>query len=156
MIRQLILWLCPVAPARHRRGTAAIEFALILPIIALLFTALFDLGYLAYETMEVQAAAEAGAQYAAKNTWNAGAITAAVTSATGMSGISAVPAPTQFCACPTGTTLSPATCGSTCSGGGTTGTYGQISAQKQHWTVLPYPTLPQPFIIAGQAIRRLK
>ncbi len=150
-MRQLILLL-----RKRTRGAAAIEFALTMPIVALLFAGLFDLGYLAYETMEVQAAAEAGAQYAGQNTWNATAIAAAVTGATGMIGITASPAPAQFCACPTGAALTPATCGTTCSGGGTTSTYGQISTQKQHWTVLPYPTVPRPFIITGRAIRRLK
>ena len=91
------------------RGAAIVEFALILPFLILLMVGLFDLGFGAYQTMQVHAAAEAGAQYAAikypGGNWTPGQITAiaaAVTSATGTSGIAATPAPSQVCGCPDG------------------------------------------------------
>ena len=125
-------------------------------MIALLLTGLLDLGYAAYEFMEVQAAAEAGAQYAALNSWNATVIATVVAGATGATGITAVPVPSQFCACPAGTRLSSSACNGTCAGGVKPGVYAQISAQKQHWTILPYPGLSQPLIITGQALRRIQ
>jgi len=137
-------------------GTASIEFALIVPLLALMVAGLFDLGYAAYESMVVQAAAEAGAQYASTNTWNATAIANAVTSSTELSGISATPAPSQFCACATGGTLAAVSCTSTCTGGGTPGTYGLINAQVTHYNLLPYPGLSYPTTITAQARRRLQ
>src|SRR5689334_3191617 len=100
--------------AHARRGSAAVEAALILPALLVLATAMFDLGFAAYESMQIQSAADAGAQYAAANTWNVVNISAAVTGATGGSGISATPSPSQFCACPTGGTLANVACNGTC------------------------------------------
>jgi len=138
------------------RGTAAIEFALMLPLIVLLFTGLFDLGYAAYESMEVQAAAEAGAQYAARNPWNPTAIGTAVVGATGIGNVTATPAASRFCACPVAGALTPITCTGSCANGDPPGSYTLVSAQKLHWTALPYPALPQPLTLTGQAVRRLQ
>lgn len=137
-------------------GAASIEFALIIPILALMMAALFDLGYAAYESMAVQAAAAAGAQYASTNTWDVTAIENAVTSATELSGISASPAPSQFCACANGGILTAVSCASTCSGGGSPGTYALVNAQVTHYNLLPYPGLSYPTTISAQARRRLQ
>ena len=138
------------------RGTVSIEFALVLPFLALLLTGLLDLGYAAYELMEIQAAAEAGAQYASTNPWNVTAISNAVTSATEITGISATPAPSQFCACANGGSLTAVSCTSTCGGGHAPSTYALINAQLQHWTVLHYPGLPYPMTLSAQSRRRLQ
>ncbi|OFX03777.1 MAG: hypothetical protein A3D94_00255 [Alphaproteobacteria bacterium RIFCSPHIGHO2_12_FULL_66_14] len=142
--------------SERRRGSAAVEAALILPLLLLMVTGLYDLGFAAYESMQVQSAADAGAQYAARNDWNPAAISGAVTSATGGTGITATPAPSQFCACPTGGILSNISCSATCPNGDTPGLYALVSAQKQHSTVLPYPILPDPLTLTGQAITRLE
>jgi Flp pilus assembly protein TadG len=47
------------------RGVAAVEFALLMPILALFFVFVVDLGLGFYRTMQVQNAAAMGAQYAA-------------------------------------------------------------------------------------------
>jgi Flp pilus assembly protein TadG len=137
-------------------GTVSIEFALILPFLALLLAGLIDLGYASYESMEVQSAAEAGAQYASTNSWDTTAISNAVTSATEVSGITAMPAPSQFCACADGGVLTAVSCVSTCGGGLAPSTYALVSAQVQHWTVLHYPGLPYPLTLTAQSRRRLK
>ena len=72
---------------RRRDGTSAIELALILPVIAAMIVPLADLGMAAFTKMEVQNAAQAGADYALKNasgTFNATNIGTAVTSATAL------------------------------------------------------------------------
>lgn len=54
-----------VAPASFiadSRGVAALEFALTIPFMTLLLMGVFDFGSVAYETMEVNAAATAGVQ----------------------------------------------------------------------------------------------
>lgn len=155
---KLINWAARHLFIRDRRqsGSAAVEAAIILPLLLALTTALFDLGFAAYEDMQIQSAADAGAQYAAANTWDAAKISAVVTGATGGSGITATPAPSQFCACPTGGTLTTISCTSKCANGNTPSIYALVSAQKAHTTVLPYPILPQPLTLSGQAITRIQ
>ena len=62
---------------RSESGTAAIEFALFLPFLLLLLTGTVELGFSAYEAMQVNNAVEAGALYAAKNGWNSASIASA-------------------------------------------------------------------------------
>jgi len=138
------------------RGGAVIEFALIMPLLVLFLVGLSDLGLAAYDAMEVQAAAEAGAQYAALNGWNATSIAAAVTGATGASGIAATPAPSQLYGCPDGGTFTIVASTVTCPSGSPPGVYASVSAQLQYQTVLPYPGLPSPLTLTGQAYRRIK
>ena len=146
------------------RGAALVEFALILPFLILLLVLVIDFGFDGYRLMQVQAAAEAGAQYAVRNPnpWNPTAIAAAVLAATGSSGISAIPAPSQVCGCTDGNSFrnaGPATNGSC--GGATPacasgfGIYASVSTRLSYHTMLPYPRLPNPLTLNGQAYRRL-
>jgi len=137
-------------------GSAAVEAAIILPFLLMLATALFDLGFAAYEDMQVQSAADAGAQYAVANGWDIAKISGVVTGATGGTGITASPAPSQFCACPTGGMLTDISCALKCANGNTPSVYARVNAQKAHTTVLPYPILPQPLTLTGQAITRIQ
>lgn len=137
------------------KGAVAVEFALLVPIMVLLLTAVTDIGITAYESMRVQGAAEAGAQYAAKNVWDPAAIAAVVTTASG-GGISASPAPMQFCACPDSGGLAAIDCADTCPGGLPPGRYAEVSAALDHETILPYPGLPSPLTLTGRAVVRLQ
>ena len=105
----------------HSRGTAALEFGLAVPLLALLLTAIVEIGFSMYQAMQANYAAEAGLAYAAKNGWDSSGIASAATGSTGLSGMTATP--TQFCGCASYTGLATATCGATCSGGGTAGQY---------------------------------
>lgn len=60
-----------------RRGTAAIEFALLMPVLMLILLGLADYAALATRSVQVRAAAHAGAAWAARHGWDARAITAA-------------------------------------------------------------------------------
>jgi hypothetical protein len=144
------------------RGAAIVEFALIMPFLVMLLVGLCDLGFGVYGTMQVQAAAEAGAQYASRNGWDPTKIAAAVTDATGGSGISATPAPYQICGCTNnniftqvGTPTNGSCTSLTCNPSGNPGLYASISAQLLYQTMLPYPGLPATLTLAGQAYRRL-
>ena len=145
------------------RGAAIVEFALILPFLILLMVGLFDLGFGAYQSMQVHAAAEAGAQYALRHTWDATAIATAVTSATGTGAIAATPAPTRVCGCPDSGAFT--VVGSwvvdhcvpsfTCASGSSPGVYASVSARLSYSPVLSYPGLPDPLTLTGQAYRRI-
>lgn len=137
-------------------GIAAIEFAVFAPILMVLFLCTVDLGLGFYRKIQVQNAAQAGAQYAVLNGFKSSGITTAVTSATNFAAIAASPAPSQSCGCPSTTGIVAATCGSTCSSGSQAGTYVVVSAQATYTTLFPYPIIPDSFSFAMQSTVRIK
>lgn len=146
---------------REPCGAALVEFALILPFLILLTVGLFDLGFGFWQYMQVQAAAEAGAQYAGLHPTDTAGITTAVTSGTGTSGISATSS--QVCGCAgndpfkVGDWISnkcvPAV---TCASGNAPAVYALVNAQLSYSPVLPYPGLPDPMTLNGHAYRRIQ
>ena len=140
---------------RARDGNAAVEFSLAVPVLAIIFVPLVDIGMAVYQKMQVQDAAQAGAQYAMLHGWNSSAIQTAVTSATALS-VSASPAPSKSCGCPDSSAVTAAACGSTCSDGRTAGTYVTVSAQATYAPLLPYPLLGSSVTLAAQATARIQ
>jgi len=134
-------------------GTAAVEFGLAIPFLLILLVGTVEIGSAMYQAMQVHNAAEAGMVYAGKHGWNASSIAAAVT-ASGVSGVTATPAPTQFCGCPTASGITVVACGATCTVG-TAGAYVQINASIPHQTILPYPSIPLPATLTARSILRI-
>src|SRR6266702_1124520 len=124
--------------ARNASGAAAIEFGMAVPILTLMVIATADIGLGVYRKMQVEDAAQAGAQWAIRNGFDTSGISKAVTSATNNASITASPSPVQFCGCATGSSISSVTCGTTCSGGALAGTYATVSAQLTYSTTLNY------------------
>ncbi|HET7084549.1 MAG TPA: TadE family protein [Rhizomicrobium sp.] len=120
-------------------GIAAIEFAVFGAVLCFLAIATADVGMGFYSYMQVQNAAQAGAEYAAVHGWNSAAITNAVTNATSVSGLSASPAPTQFYGCVVGTSVNSVAQGTVCTNGMSAGTYVTASAQRTYTTLISYP-----------------
>ncbi len=139
---------------RDDAGNPAIELALLAPPLILLMIGIADYGAAVYRKMQVQHAAQAGAEYAIKNGFSATPISNAVTGATTYASISATPAPAQSCGCAAGTTITAATCGSTCAGGVTAGTYVTVSAQATYSTLIPYPGIANSFTLSAAATVR--
>ena len=137
-------------------GSAAVEFAVIAPLIIVMLIFVIDLGIGFYRKMQVENAAQAGAQYAAVNGFSASSVSNAVLAATSFSGISASPAPTQFCGCPTSTGVTAASCSSACSGGSAPGTYVTVSAQADYSTIFNYPGMPSSYNFTAQATVRVQ
>lgn len=134
------------------KGTAALELGLLTPLLVLILVSVVEIGRGAYEAMQVRYAVEAGMQYAANNDYNAAGIMTAVTSASSAVGMTATPAPTQFCGCPGTNGITPIACTSYCSSGtpGTApsdppGTYIQINATLPHTEILALPGMPTSF-----------
>jgi Flp pilus assembly protein TadG len=145
-------------PDRRRKrqgGTAALEFALTAPFLLLFLMAVVELGFAMHETMQVYNSVEAGALYASKNGFDSAGISAAVVNATGTSGLTASPAPAQFCGCPQTTGVTTVSCGSTCTGGTAPGQYIRVYAALPHTSILPVFALPLPATLTAQAIVRL-
>jgi len=138
------------------RGTAAIEFAILGGVFSAVMVVSGDLGLAYYANMQVQTSAQVGAQFAVVHGFNATSIRNAVVNATSTTGISASPDPVQFCGCPSGTTLSSATCGTLCPDGLGAGTYARVSASRTHTTLVPYPWLPSSYAQTATSTVRIK
>jgi Flp pilus assembly protein TadG len=96
-----------------RRGAAALEFAIVLPLLAGVLTAVVDLGGAIQQTQRLEAAARAGAQYAMTASTDQSGIASAVRGALpGWTDVT-VQSTAMRCVCPgTGTV----TCTSACAG----------------------------------------
>jgi len=137
-------------------GLAAIEFAVIGPLLVLMMVCTVDLSLGFYSAMQVQNAAQAGAEYASLHGFKATSISSAVVNATSFKGISASPSPVQFCGCPSKTSVATATCGTKCADGTLAATYVRVSASGKYTTLLPYPSLPASFSLASQSTVRIQ
>jgi Flp pilus assembly protein TadG len=139
-----------------RRGTAAIEFALLSPILLALLLGVVELGFGIYAAIQAQSAAEAGALYAAKHGWDSAGISAAVVNATGASSMAATPAPTLFCGCPSVTGVAAIACNSTCTGGSQPGEYVQINSALARLSILSDPGLGLATTLTGKSAIRIQ
>lgn len=139
-----------------RSGLAAIEFAVIAPTLAMVLICTCDIGLGIYHEMQVETAANAGAQYAALHGFSTSGIASAVTTSTSGFPVSATPAPVQSCDCPNGTGVTPVTCGSTCADGTLAGTYVTVSAGGNYTTIIPYPMFPNSFPLSAAAVVRIQ
>lgn len=138
------------------KGTAAIEFAIIAPVLLVLLFGVVELGFAVHQAMQVQDAAEAGAVYAGKYGWDQAGIAAAVVHATGAEAITANPAPAQFCGCPSVGGIAAVDCTATCADGNGAETYVRVSASKAYTPILGSLGLPIPSVLTGHAVVRVQ
>ncbi len=141
---------------RLSRGTAAIEFAIGAPILILLLVGLVEIGFAVYQSMQVQNAVEAGVMYATQNGWDSAGIVAAVDNATGASGMTASPVPTQFCGCPQAGGIASIDCSVTCADGTAPGQYVQVNATLTRISIFPNSGLTLPVNLTATSIVRLR
>jgi Flp pilus assembly protein TadG len=137
-------------------GVAAVELSIIAPLLTLMMISVTDIGLGVYRKMQVEDAAQVGAQYAMRNGFDANAISNAVASATNSSAITASPAPVKFCGCATSSGVSTVSCGATCPGGAVAATYTTVSAQATYSTILNYQVVPQNYNFSAQSTVRLQ
>jgi Flp pilus assembly protein TadG len=91
--------------ARDRQGVAAVEFALIAPVLLVMLAGVIDFSLYIGTRIELEQALRAGAQYALKDFTDSTTISAAVTGATNLSSVTVSydPATDSYCECPDGT-----------------------------------------------------
>jgi Flp pilus assembly protein TadG len=142
---------------RERRGVAAVELAITLPVLAAMIVPIADLGLGLHAKIEVMDAVEAGAQYAVLHGFDEpSAVESAVTNATSLTSISVTPAPTESCGCASGTTISAVACGNTCPNGHPAGTYVTVNAQATYSPILHYPVLGSSVTLTAQQTVRIQ
>lgn len=149
-------WRALAAFAKDSRGAAAVEFALMAPLLVSFIAPIADIGMRVYAQMQVEIAAQAGARYAVLHGWNSTNIQSAIVNATGFTTITATPSPTTSCGCASGTTIAVATCGTTCASGETVGTYVTVGAQAPFVPLFPLPTIGVAGTLSSQATVRIK
>jgi Flp pilus assembly protein TadG len=89
-----------------RRGVSLTEFALIAPVLCLLVMGSFDVGNAIQQSLQLEAAAQAGAQYAFSRPTDSVGITAAIrANLPGWTDIT-VSSPVMACRCDNGVTVS--------------------------------------------------
>jgi Flp pilus assembly protein TadG len=121
---------------RTTRGAAAVEFAMLVPVISALFIGVANFGLAVNEKMELSSAARAGAQMALISTADLSVIRQVVVDSTNLSITTADVTVTQACNCYDGTSIS---CGATCGDGSDNEYYYTISVTENH-TLLLIPT----------------
>ena len=137
------------------RGTAAIEFALVAPLLVLLLVGTTELGLAIRDADRVQQAAAAGAAFAVEHGWDSAGIAAAVASGSGAQGVSASPAPALFCGCPQAAGITATDCSVTCADGSGARQYVRVSATLAR-TSLMASALPLPANLTRQSVARLQ
>ena len=82
---------------QDRDGAAAVEFAILVPVIAAILTGVANYGLATFDKMELTSAARAGAQYALLDATDTAAIATAVVNSTNLSITASDVTTTQFC-----------------------------------------------------------
>lgn len=144
-----------------RGGMAAVEFAIVVPLLLALLVPACDLGMAISQELRVLGAVQAGAQYALANGFASTAIQNAVTGATSLTSISVTPAPAESCGCPTGSSVAVANpaippCTGKCPNGAQSGTYVTVSATAVYYPLIPYPTLGSSVTLTAQSFVRIQ
>ena len=137
-----------------KRGLAAVEFAFVLPILALVLAGLIDFSRLASQRMQIRSAAQAGADYSLRYGWDEAAVRQSITAATKLS-VSADPAPRLIRVCLSGAEIVE-TATETCPSGAKPGSYVIASARTSFKALMPWPGIIVPDVIQGSAFARVQ
>lgn len=135
-----------------QRGSSLVEMGFILSFLLLLAIGVIDFGRAFYDSIELENAARAGAEYGATApTDTAGMIAAAKSDAS--TDISTVAATASYgCMCSDGSNSS-ASCTTTpsCSSSTRQVNYVQVNTSYTYTTFLPWPGIPSSFALTGNA-----
>jgi len=139
---------------RCREGVSAVEFGMIAPAMIVLLAGLVDLAGAMQQTIRLENAARAGAQYAMSFPGDTAGIIAATAAAVGGTGatVAVVPA---FCACPGGSTATVSCEGTPC-GGAPAGVYVGISITRPYAAIIGIGGYVLPGTLSGTAVARVR
>jgi Flp pilus assembly protein TadG len=135
-------------------GNAAVELALVLPILALMMMGAMDFARVFFTGVELASAVRAGVQYGAQSNArsgdSAGMTQAANDDAKDIGGITATA--TRYCQCSDGTSVDCLT--GTCGAYGVPRIFVQVTGQKTFQPTFSYPGIPSAVNLNRRAIMR--
>jgi Flp pilus assembly protein TadG len=137
------------ALVRCESGTSLVEFAIVLPFLAILLIGLIDFGRYTYDAILAANAARAAVQYGAQNLQSArdtlGMTAAGAADAKGLSGL--LVTPTGYCSV-SGVTSPCTTSGAVA--------YVKVVASGTFYPLVSYPGLPSSVVVTGSALMRVE
>lgn len=141
-----------------REGIAAVEFALLAPILILIFTGAVSLGLALWIKMQVGNAARAGANYAVNHGYDTENIRTAAQGATALSKVTVNSTEaTQSCIDPASGKILSANGATACPGTGSPpGNYVTITTQLSYSFILPIPGIADVTTLRGNAVARIR
>ncbi len=139
--------------AASKDGNAAVEFAIIAPVLLGLLVPVADFGIYIYDQMQLNLAAQAGMEYAARNGWVPAGIQQAAINASPTLKLTAQNVnSSEFCGCPSGNTIAQQNCNDPNTGqqahcgnnaaNPLVGTYVNVTTTFQYNTLFHYPGIP--------------
>jgi hypothetical protein len=134
-------------------GAAALEAALVMPMLMVTMAGLVDGSRALVQSMQVRAAAHAGAEWAQENGFDAGGVSAAVAGATSLAA-SASPAPALFYGCASPHGVEAANKDNKC-GHDPAGQYVRVTATAPFASWAPWPDLTWPANFSATAVVRI-
>ena len=132
-----------------RRGAAAVEFALLVPVVVVGLTYVADLGRSTFQKIEMESAARAGAQMAIRARANTSAIEQTTVDSTNLTITTNDVSVSNICRC--ADIDATATCGTTCANGDPTQYYTTVTVTKS-FTHLILP-LPDKVLVESVTVR---
>lgn len=131
------------------KGSAVIEFAMILPFMTLLFMGFSDLSRLQFTAITLANAVRAGSVAAQQNVGSPSIIQAVLDDGKDINLIASdVAAPITLCQCPDGSMPSPNSCSGICGGYGLPWRMVTVSASTTYNALFDYPFLSKSFPIS--------
>jgi len=132
-----------------------VEFAIALPVLALLLVASADFARVFYFSIAVNNAARAGAQYGSQSITTAGDINGMKSAATqDAPDLPSLAATAQLCTCGTGSSVT--ACASSYCTNNPTGNYVEVDTTMTFNTTITYPGVPHSMPLAGKAIMQVQ
>lgn len=135
---------------KDTKAVAAIEFALALPVLAILFSGLINLGLIITKKIQLVGIVSVGMLYAYGNSSTPSSVQTAMQNSTTLSPVTV--SATQFCRCLNGAMPS---CGSLCIDGFTAAKYDTVTASTQVTLITPLFTVQDPYPISVQGTIRV-
>ena len=137
-------------------GESAVEFALAVPVLVLLFLATVEFGRMFYINIQVANAARAGVQYGALSIINAndntGMQNAAISDAPNVTGLTATAS--HYCVC-SGGSNSPNCSITDCAAGSRLQVYVQVTTSAPFHTLTSFASIVLPSTLTGNAVMRV-
>jgi Flp pilus assembly protein TadG len=141
--------------ARASSGQSMVEFAIAVGVLSLLLVVVADFARVFYESVGLQNAARAGAQYGSQSVITAADVNGMEAAATldGANVASLTPTASQ-CTCESGTSV--ASCPSSYCSANSTATFVEVDTSATFKTIVNYPGVPSSLTLTGKAVMQVE